>query len=66
MIRLIYSDVSLLLLFPSESGNMYLTKQGIPHEDTMDLWINIIGLGVMFLVFMTLTYIRLRLIKNHT
>ncbi len=50
----------------SITGNDYLVSQGIPYEDTIDLWINHLAMGAMFVGFMVLTYIRLRFLSKYS
>jgi len=45
-------------------GNDYLRAQGIPFETEFDLWVNVMALGIITLVFMTLAYVKLRTLKK--
>ncbi|PAA62302.1 hypothetical protein BOX15_Mlig016278g1 [Macrostomum lignano] len=41
-------------------GNKYLSDQGIPYENEIDLWINEIALGGFIFGFLVLAYVQLR------
>jgi hypothetical protein len=44
----------------SDTGDEYLTRQGIPHETAWDLWSNEFALLLIGGAFLVLTYIQLR------
>jgi hypothetical protein len=48
----------------SETGNDFLTRQGIDHETDWDLWRNIMAIGIIAIGMECLAYVQLRRMKK--
>lgn len=49
-----------------DAGNTYLEEQDIPYQTTWDLWQNVLGLALIPLLTLVLSYVQLRRMKLTT